>query len=428
MAEMEHSAQTGNGSASLEFENGKNCCAAGDNKDHSETKMVVSVLLSSGGKIKDYYCPDINPKVGEPCVVDDNNQFEFGSVAVARHPLACRCPGSKPIGRVVRCANEEDLKHAQANARNEKNAMVYCRERILWHDLKMSLTRVHYSFDEKKAVFYFTAENRVDFRELIKELSNYTRVKVEMRQIGVRDEARILGGCGPCGQELCCSKFLTDFSPVSIRMAKDQSLSLSPEKISGVCGRLMCCLSYEHDTYKHMLKKTPNIGKMARTPDGRVGKVCHLNLLSEQVGLIFEDGVKEDFTASELIALHGQAAKSAKQQAAQMKQERGNNAAKPHLEKKGERKTGTHTDSAGSPHPKQQDKQRKRRRAETSRKQKTEPTKPTAVPGTGSVHGSRQTTPPSAGPTPPETKRHGRRLRPVRKRSGRRKPPGEKTE
>jgi len=420
MAEIEHSAQAGNGPASPEFETGRSCCAASD-KDHPAQEMVVSVLLDSGGKIKDYYCPDINLKVGEFCVVDDNNQFEFGSVAVARHPLARRCPGSKPMGRVIRRANEEDHKHALANARNEKHAMVYCRERILWHDLKMSLTRVHYSFDEKKAVFYFTAENRVDFRELIKELSNYTRVRVEMRQIGVRDEARILGGCGPCGQELCCSKFLTDFSPVSIRMAKDQSLSLSPEKISGVCGRLMCCLSYEHDTYKHMLNKTPNIGKMARTQDGRVGKVFHLNLLSEQVGLIFDDGAKEDFAASELTALHGQAARNAKQQTAQapqVKEERRNIAAKPPVEKKGGRKTRAHTDSAGAPHPKQADKRRKGRR--------TAPANPAATLDTGPEHDSRRATPSATGPATPATKRHGRRSRPARKRSGRRKPPGEK--
>lgn len=262
--------------------------------------FVIGVALSSGGKINDYHCDGIDLRVGAPCVVEENGRQEYGEVALARRLQTCGCPKKRVRGKIVRGATAGDMERAAQNARKEKAAMAHCREKIADLDLRMSLSRVHYSFDGRKATFFFTADSRVDFRELVKELTNFTRVKVEMRQIGVRDEAKMLGGCGPCGQELCCSTFLNGFAPVSIRMAKDQQMSLSPEKISGVCGRLMCCLAYEHPMYKDLLKGSPKMGKAVVAPDGRKGKVCQINVLTEKVGVVFEDGVKIEYGMSEV--------------------------------------------------------------------------------------------------------------------------------
>lgn len=267
---------------------------------NSGRDFIIGVAVNSGGKIGDYYWNNNDLRVGDLCVVGDENQPELGSVSLSRRPYKLICVKKKPLGKIIRAANKEDIKISEANAKKEKMALTFCRERVYEFDLKMSLSTVQYAFNGRKAVFYFTAESRVDFRELVKDLSNFTRVKVEMRQIGVRDEARMLGGCGPCGHELCCSKFLSDFTPVSIRMAKDQLLSLSPEKISGVCGRLMCCLAYEHETYKNLKKHFPKMGKMVETPDGKRGRVCQMSILEETVGVVFEDGVKKEYNVMEL--------------------------------------------------------------------------------------------------------------------------------
>lgn len=262
--------------------------------------FIISVAVNSGGIIGDYYWNNNDLRVGDLCVVGDDNQPEFGSVSLSRRPYKLVCAKKKPLGKIIRAATKEDIDLSKANIKKEKMALTFCRERIYEMDLKMSLSKVQYTFNGQKAVFFFTAENRVDFRELVKDLSNFTRVKVEMRQIGVRDEARMLGGCGPCGHELCCSKFLSDFTPVSIRMAKDQLLSLSPEKISGVCGRLMCCLAFEHETYKKLRKHFPKMGKMVETPEGKCGRVCQMSILDEKVGVVFDDGVKKEYNVMEL--------------------------------------------------------------------------------------------------------------------------------
>ncbi len=279
-------------------DSGRSASSAGS--DNSGRDFIISVTINSGGKIGDYYWNNNDLKVGDLCVVGDDNQPEFGAVSLARRPYRLVCEKKKPLGKIIRAATQNDISKTKANAKKEKAALTFCRERIYELDLKMSLSRVSYTFSGRKALFYFTAESRVDFRELVKDLSNFTRVKVEMRQIGVRDEARMLGGCGPCGEELCCSKFLSDFTPVSIRMAKDQMLSLSPEKISGVCGRLMCCLAYEHATYKKLKKHFPKMGKMVETPDGKCGKVCQMSILDEKVGIVFDDGVKKEYNVLEL--------------------------------------------------------------------------------------------------------------------------------
>lgn len=261
---------------------------------------VVGVIAGCGGGPEDFYWNNVELAVGDLCVVERGRDLSFGKVAVARLPASIAVRGSRP-GRVARRATGEDEKRARQLARKEKTAMAYCREKIVELDLPMSLSRVSYTFDGKKAVFFFTADGRVDFRELVRELANFTRVKVEMRQIGVRDEARMMGGCGPCGHELCCATFLSDFAPVSIRMAKDQNLSLNPSKISGVCGRLMCCLAYEHAHYKELNRRAPRLGKGCVTADGRAGKVFQLNLLRERVTVTFEDESKKEYDMSEVV-------------------------------------------------------------------------------------------------------------------------------
>ena len=185
----------------------------------------------------------------------------------------------KPLKQVIRAATESDLKRVRDNAAREKQAFEICNEKIAKHKLKMKLVDVEFTFDNNKILFYFTADGRVDFRELVKDLASVFRTRIELRQIGVRDEAKMLGGLGICGREFCCSSFLGEFQPVSIKMAKEQGLSLNPTKISGTCGRLMCCLKYEQDAYEELLHSTPRVGSTVRTKDGR-GIVTEVNLLT----------------------------------------------------------------------------------------------------------------------------------------------------
>ncbi|MDH5638166.1 MAG: regulatory iron-sulfur-containing complex subunit RicT [Nitrospinota bacterium] len=262
--------------------------------------FVVKVLLHAGGKMSDYYWNGVTLHVGDSCVVLDNGHAEYGSVALTRRPYLPSCSKKAPMGKVLRKATEADIAMAGRLADKEKSALEFCREKVIDHGLKMNISRVSYSFDEKKALFYFTADTRVDFRELVKELNSFTRIKVELRQVGVRDKAKLQGGCGPCGSELCCSGFLPEFAPVSIRMAKNQSLALSPEKISGVCGRLLCCLSYENDVYTELQKKSPKMGKLVDTPDGKRGRVCQLNLLMDRLSVGFEDGTRTEYDIDHL--------------------------------------------------------------------------------------------------------------------------------
>jgi len=187
-----------------------------------------------------------------------------------------------PLRRVMRVATEQDIRNAQDNEENTRNAYNICQEKIVQHKLEMKLVDVEYTFDRSRILFYFTANGRVDFRALVKDLASVFRTRIELRQIGVRDEAKMLGGLGPCGRQICCGAFLGDFQPVSIKMAKEQSLSLNPTKISGLCGRLMCCLKYEQDTYEQLRKRMPRVGKDVVTPDG-VGTVLEINVLKETV-------------------------------------------------------------------------------------------------------------------------------------------------
>ncbi len=286
------------------------CCAMPDAQTTSPDKSdrslayVTSVMSGAQGRVAEFYWNMIDLKVGDLCVVEDEDGLDFGSVALTKRPeSACSgCSKPKRSGKVIRKATADDQERAAGLSEKATMAMAYCRTRIPTMGLEMSLSRVHFSFDGLKAVFFFTSEGRVDFRDLVRDLATFSGVRVEMRQIGVRDEAKLIGGCGPCGGQLCCSTFLSGFTPVSIRMAKDQNLSLNPAKISGVCGRLMCCLSFEHKHYKELQSQAPKLGKTVTTSDGKVGKVAQINLLKEQVVVLFEGGIKEEWRFSEITS------------------------------------------------------------------------------------------------------------------------------
>ena len=239
---------------------------------------TVGIRFKEGGKIYDF---DADGKVfnkGDYAVVETVRGMECGLVAKANHKTN-EDDITKPLKKVIRVATEKDLKDLEENKVKEKEAFKICEEKILAHGLQMNLVDVEYTFDRSKLLFYFTADGRVDFRELVKDLASSFRTRIELRQIGVRDESRMVGGFGICGRPFCCNTFLNDFQPVSIKMAKEQGLSLNPTKISGTCGRLMCCLKYEQDTYEHLLRVTPKVGAIVDTPDGK-GTVVENNLIT----------------------------------------------------------------------------------------------------------------------------------------------------
>ncbi|WOV87607.1 stage 0 sporulation family protein [Sporosarcina oncorhynchi] len=254
---------------------------------------VVGVRFKKAGKIY-YFDPLDNPLVVDDYVIVETARgIEYGKVAslvreVEEHDVVL------PLKKIIRKAKIEDDTQVEENRLDAEQAFVKCAEKIKEHELDMKLVDVEYTFDRNKIVFYFTAEGRVDFRNLVKDLAAIFRTRIELRQIGVRDEAKMLGGIGPCGRMLCCSTFLGDFEPVSIKMAKDQNLSLNPSKISGLCGRLMCCLKYENDEYEKAKSLMPDMGERIQTPDGP-GKVVGLNLLERvlQVSLKDQDQVLE---------------------------------------------------------------------------------------------------------------------------------------
>ncbi len=242
---------------------------------------VVGIRFKKAGKIY-YFDPiDIEINKNDSVIVETARGIEFGQVVVGPKQVAEKDIIS-PLKPVIRIATKEDEEQHLENKMKEKDALEICIEKVQNHNLDMKLVDVEYTFDNNKVIFYFTADGRVDFRELVKDLASIFKTRIELRQIGVRDEAKMLGGIGPCGRSLCCSTWLGDFEPVSIKMAKDQSLSLNPAKISGICGRLFCCLKYEHDIYVEILKKLPSTGSIVLTPDGE-GVVVETNVLLEIV-------------------------------------------------------------------------------------------------------------------------------------------------
>lgn len=239
---------------------------------------VIGVRFKANGKSY-YFSPgDLELQQGDYVIVETARGTECGEVAKGPHDV----PDSsivKPLKTVTRMADAVDVRRMQQNRADERRAFSVCEERIAKHKLDMKLVDVEYTLDRNKILFYFTADGRIDFRDLVKDLAGVFRTRIELRQIGVRDESKMLGGLGICGQPFCCSRFLRDFQPVSIKMAKEQGLSLNPAKISGSCGRLMCCLAYEQPAYEYLNRITPGVGSIVKTPEG-VGAVVETNVIS----------------------------------------------------------------------------------------------------------------------------------------------------
>lgn len=239
---------------------------------------VISIRFKNGGK--DYFFdPDGNKvKVGDKIIVEMQRGKEMGTVSEVNHEVDDD-KIVKPLRKMLRFATQKDFDRIEENHKKEAEAFKICEKKIEEHKLDMKLTKVEYSFDSSQIVFFFTADGRVDFRELVKDLASEFHTRIELRQIGVRDEAKMLGGIGICGQPYCCKQFLNDFEAVSIKMAKEQGLSLNPTKVSGSCGRLMCCLKYEQDAYEHLSSFTPKVGAIVKTRDGKA-TVIDSNLIS----------------------------------------------------------------------------------------------------------------------------------------------------
>lgn len=239
---------------------------------------VIGVRFKNVGKVY-YFDPDGNSlKKGDMVIVETARGIECGEIAMENRQMSDESI-VQPLKKLIRVATKEDLKKVAENAEKEKTAFDICCKKIAAHKLEMKLVDVEYTFDNTKILFYFTADGRVDFRELVKDLASVFRTRIELRQIGVRDEAKMLGGLGICGKPFCCSTFLGGFQPVSIKMAKEQGLSLNPVKISGTCGRLMCCLKYEQEAYLDLLRTTPAVNSIVMTPGGK-GTVVESNMLT----------------------------------------------------------------------------------------------------------------------------------------------------
>lgn len=255
-------------------------------------KDIVGVRFRKLGKIYFFNPQYLMLKKDDLVVVDTEDGEEIGKVAIQNRKLDDeKIP--KELKRVLRLANDRDMKHYEECKENEKKAFEYCNKKIKDFGLDMNLTDVEFKFNNSKVLFYFTADGRVDFRELVKDLATVYKTRIELRQIGVRDEIKRLGGNGVCGRELCCCSFLSDFETVSIKMAKDQGLSLNPSKISGNCGRLMCCLKYENEVYQEKMQYLPHVGAIVKTADG-VGEVDGVETLSERIKVKFKNG--EDYS------------------------------------------------------------------------------------------------------------------------------------
>lgn len=261
---------------------------------------VVGVRFKKAGKIY-YFDPDqLSIDKDSYVIVETARGVEYGKVVVGKKTVA-ETDVVLPLKKVIRAADQRDAIQVDENKHAAKNAFTVCQTKIKEHKLDMKLVDVEYTFDRNKIIFYFTADGRVDFRELVKDLAAVFRTRIELRQIGVRDEAKMLGGIGPCGRLLCCSTFLGDFEPVSIKMAKDQNLSLNPAKISGLCGRLMCCLKYENDNYETSKEDLPAIGTYVTTPMGD-GKIASVNILDQVIQVeLSENRRVMEFALEELV-------------------------------------------------------------------------------------------------------------------------------
>ena len=248
---------------------------------------IIGVRFREVGKIY-YFSPGtLDIKVGDKVIVETSRGLEYGNVVLGVREVSDESISS-PLKNVIRMASDEDSKNVSENREKEKEAFKICKEKILEHGLEMKLISVEYTFDNTKLLFYFTADGRIDFRDLVKDLAVIFKVRIELRQVGVRDETKLVGGIGSCGRPLCCHSYLSDFVPVSIKMAKDQNLSLNPQKISGVCGRLMCCLKNEADTYEELNRNLPAENDLVLIKGGKKGVVASVSVLRQTVKVIVE--------------------------------------------------------------------------------------------------------------------------------------------
>ena len=249
---------------------------------------LIGVQFQKNGKLYYFDSNGFEVKPGDYVVVDTARGHDLGEVSMGPREMDEES-WHNPLKKTIRIATEQDIQHGIENRQKEKEAFSICQKKITEHKLEMKLVSVEYAFDNSKILFFFTANGRVDFRSLVKDLASIFKMRIELRQIGVRDEAKMLGGLGPCGRPICCGSFLDQFQPVSIKMAKEQNLSLNPTKISGVCGRLMCCLKYEQEHYEQTRKKMPKIGREVTTPDG-TGTVTDLNIVKETIFVRLTNG------------------------------------------------------------------------------------------------------------------------------------------
>ena len=263
---------------------------------------VIGVRFRTAGKIYFFDPLKFNIKRGDHVIVETARGIEFGTV-VSGPSMVEKEKVVQPLKPVIRIANQRDKEQEAANKIKEKEAFKTCLEKIHKHGLEMKLIDAEYTFDNNKVLFYFTADGRVDFRELVKDLASVFKTRIELRQIGVRDETKIVGGIGICGRPLCCHSYLSDFIPVSIKMAKEQNLSLNPTKISGVCGRLMCCLKNEEETYEELNRRLPNLGDFVTTDDGLKGEVQSVNVLRQLVKVVVEVGDEKEIREYEVDRL-----------------------------------------------------------------------------------------------------------------------------
>ena len=267
---------------------------------------VIGVRFKKAGKIYYFNPADLDIQKGNYVVVETARGIEFGECVIGTKEISSEDIVA-PLKSVIRIATDEDIQKHEENKKKEKEAFEVCFNKILEHGLSMKLIDVEYTFDNNKVIFYFTADGRVDFRELVKDLATIFKTRIELRQIGVRDEAKMIGGLGQCGRSLCCSTFLGDFVSVSIKMAKEQNLSLNPTKISGICGRLMCCLNYEQSTYEDIRKRLPRVGSIVKT-EGGTGEVINNNTVKETVRVKLkrgEEDVIEDFSIEDIELIKG---------------------------------------------------------------------------------------------------------------------------
>ncbi len=260
---------------------------------------VIGVRFRPAGKVY-YFAPDGADYIqGQNVIVETARGVECGEVIIGNKEVANKTV-VQPLKKVIRLVTKEDEIIIKANKEKEKEAFRICKEKIIKHNLDMKLVDAEYTFDNNKVLFYFTSDDRVDFRELVKDLASIFRTRIELRQIGVRDETKMCGGIGICGRELCCNKFLSDFQPVSIKMAKEQNLSLNPIKISGICGRLMCCLKYEEESYQEIKGRLPEVGDYVMTSEGQ-GQILTVQLLREQLRVAVEKTEKGRTTREVIV-------------------------------------------------------------------------------------------------------------------------------